>query len=890
MAQAAGWWSQDAPATAAPAGNENPDVFSAPGIDIKYVAAPGATYGKTATENAKPFSAIVVHHTGSDSLDSALSTLKGDPNRGGASFGYHFYIDKDGSVVQGVPLSARTNHVKGAFGPLRTGGDIGNENAVGVSFVGASSDNLTPAQLDAGKRLSAALMQKYGIDPTKVVGHGEIQKDRQSGEGMPLVRLVRDTQGNVKVAQEPMPTDVSSRSKTSPDWWSSDPETVAKKDIGIAKSVGLGAAQGATFNFGDEIRGVQNAAGLPNWVPGGVDAMVGLAKLGYEYLSGGDEAAKKYREGRDDFRGMVKTAEEQHPVATTVGNVGGALLTAPIGGAAAQGAGLAARTGRAIVTGGAIGGLSGAGEGEGIEDRATRALTGGLIGGGVGGVAAPIVGGAVSAVSSVARPVVNMVRGALSSENEAARRVVGAISADMRSDPNALTRLTSQEFVDNVSGGGPAKIMDLGGPLTRRLADSAAITSADGGATINQTINNRFEGQSQRFVDWFNDQFHYPNAIAQQQAIETTAKGVNKVSYDAARKAGAGGILDQELYELSQAPVMQSAIKGAIETAQNKSAGGAINPAAVTRWINNDRPTLEFWDLVKRQVDQDINVAKRAGKTEDVKTLTEVKSQLVKKLDDATIDPATGKSLYAQARQNAASFFGAENAVEAGQNFVTENLGNKQARAQLAKMTPQERQLFQDGFVSRYIDILKNTADRRSVLNKIGNSDEAREKLEIALGRQKSEQLETMLRVEGIMDMARSAVQGNSWTAKRLYDLGLAGGTSIGGVGTYNMDPQQVAYGALVAAVASGGKHIDRRVAMRVAEMLVSNDPKILQRGLQIASNNSRFLEGLRSIDRKIAAVGGNEAPKTGVIPALQSPVAARADQEQPSVPGPPAQ
>jgi hypothetical protein len=676
-------------------------------------------------------------------------------------------------------------------------------------------------------------------------------------------------------------------------------EKPSKPDIGRTKAFAEGARAGATFNFGDELAGAaaagQAGAEIPptariSMIGQALSVPVGVARMIYESLSQqpSGQATKAYEGARDEVREVQKTAQEQYPGTFVAGNVAGGLVTAPVGGAVAQGSGLAARAGRAALTGGAAGVLYGAGEGEEIEDRATRALTGGLIGTAVGGVASPVISGVVSGSAKLARPVANIVRGAVSPDAEAARRVGTAIATDVRNDPNALTRLTSQEFADNISGG--ARVMDTGGPLTRRLADSAAITSADGGAAINKTINERFEGQSQRFVKWFNDQFHYPNALAQQQAIETAAKGVNKVSYDAARKAGAGGIFDQELYELSQAPVMQSAIKGAIENAQNKSAGSAINQASITRWANNDKPTLEFWDLVKRQIDQDINVAKRAGKTEDIKTLTEVKNQLVQKLDDATIDPVTGKSLYAQARKGAASFFGAEDALEAGQNFVTEKLGNQAAREALAKMTPQERQLFQDGFASRYIEILKGTADRRSVLNKIANSSEAKEKLEIALGRQKADQLETMLRVEGIMDMARSAVQGNSWTAKRLYDLGLAGGGIGGTVGAYNMDPQQIAYGALVAAVASGGKHIDRRVAMRVSEMLVSSDPQILQRGLMIASNNQRFLEGLRSVDRKIAAIGGNEAPKTGILPAMQSPAVGRADQEQPGVPGPPAQ
>lgn len=169
---------------------------SAGGQPINYVAQPGATYGRYATANQKPFNAIVTHYTGSDNLDSALNTLKGDPSRGGASYGYHFYIDKDGTIYQGAPLDARTNHVKGPFSPMHVAGartDITNENAIGISFVG-SGEHPTQAQIDAGKRLAGQLRNEYNIPAQNVVGHGELQTDRQSNEGSTLASAVRNNE------------------------------------------------------------------------------------------------------------------------------------------------------------------------------------------------------------------------------------------------------------------------------------------------------------------------------------------------------------------------------------------------------------------------------------------------------------------------------------------------------------------------------------------------------------------------------------------------------------------------------------------------------------------------------------------------------------------------
>lgn len=169
------------------------DMFNSPGLPIKYEAQPGQTFGVDATQNAKPFDSIVAHHTGSPTLSSALnSARKGDPFSG-SKYGYHFYIDTDGTVVQGAPLDARTNHVQPPNSPQRTARpDIGNSNSVGISFVGGDSSNPTPEQLAAAQNLSNSLMGRYGIQPENVVGHGQIQSSRQASEGMPLVNAVRN--------------------------------------------------------------------------------------------------------------------------------------------------------------------------------------------------------------------------------------------------------------------------------------------------------------------------------------------------------------------------------------------------------------------------------------------------------------------------------------------------------------------------------------------------------------------------------------------------------------------------------------------------------------------------------------------------------------------------
>lgn len=632
--------------------------------------------------------------------------------------------------------------------------------------------------------------------------------------------------------------------------------------------------------------------GVFKYIDDAVRAIASGATFGFA-----DEIAAKGNEliGRGSYEDNVKAErarDEEIPAAIKIpGQIAGVVAAVPLRGAGA-GASLLQRAVYGSKVGAASGAVAGAGEGENFPDRAAKAGLG-LVGGGVIGAAGvPIVEGAIQGGRVLAQPLVNAVRGAINPADEASRRVVTALERDARVDPNAANRLTPTEFAGSVQSGGPATIMDIGGETTRALARSAANTSPEGRQVLNDTIGNRFEGQSGRITDWMRSAFNYPDARAQQQAIEQTAKAVNRPAYNRAFNDPAGHALwDEGFQQLTAAPVVQDAIRAATKTGANKAAAEGFRPppnpfefaADGTMTMREGmKPTLQFWDAVKRGLDDKISSAQRSGENEAARDAIRLKTYLVDHLDQMV--PS-----YAQARSGAAHFFGAENALEAGQNFVMQKMANGEARQALARMSPTERQLFQDGFVSRYMETLESTGDRRSILNTVANSPQAREKLEIALGPQKANELEVKMRVEGIMDLARSAVQGNSTTARQLAELGFAGGAgSLGAHGMYSGDPKEMGAAAIAGALLAGKRGIDTRVAQQVATMLTSNDPQHILRGVSLIARNQRFMDALRVADGKLAQAGGQQAP-TSALPALQSPAVGRADQ-QPDVPRPPGQ
>jgi len=674
-----------------------------------------------------------------------------------------------------------------------------------------------------------------------------------------------------------------------------------QRQVGTGEALARGVQQGATFNFGDEIAGLKAASGIPETVRNiasgfplvnMVAPTVGAARLGYEALTGGNEASDAYNQAVEADRYANKLSQEQHPYATVAGNVAGAVAL-PVGGVM-NAATLPARMGVGAAVGAGMGGLSGAGEGEGFIDRTGRATTGAALGGAIGGVAPPLVEGAIQGARHIAGPIVTAIKGAVNPEGQAARRVATAIARDIEADPSAASRLTAREVGADIQAGGPSTIMDLGGETTRELARSARNTSPEGAAALNQTINNRFENQTNRFIQWFREGFNYPNADAQRQAIENVAQRVNNANYT---RVMAQHPVVSVPSEITDRPVVAQAMKDAVSLARNR--GEKLeNVPHVRTILSGDgyhiaddvaepaKTSLRYWDYVKKALDARINKMQRGGggideldskAKADLGGLISAKNALVDHLDGV----AKG---YKEARQGAAGFFGAENALEAGENFVTQNFGRAETMRALSKMSPAERNLFQDGFVSRYIETLEKISDRRTVLNKIADNVAAREKLNIALGPQKAAELEAKLRVEGILDLARNAVQGNSSTARQLYNLGLAGGGTLGSYGTINQDPQTMTIGAVAAALAYGGKRVDQNVARKVAELLVSQDPELLKRGIQLIAKSRVMLDNLRVADRKIASVGAAESPK-GFIP-VQAAVGGRAE-DNPDVNGP---
>jgi len=668
----------------------------------------------------------------------------------------------------------------------------------------------------------------------------------------------------------------------------------AGPQFGAGETLGRSIGRGATFNFLEELlaahRAGRGATPLPQARPGGVASAIepmgtGLAPLFRGIggmIAGNPGASNLYDEELAKQNATSKAMQEQRPVLSTAGELGGALMSpVPIGGGAA---GFGTRMLRSAGAGAVGGGLGSAGEGEGAGDRLSRGAIGTVLGAGLGAVAQPAIEGVGRLGNAAIAKIMQEGRSIFRPQAEARRMAGTTLGHDALSDPGAASRMTGAEMAATPQ----ANVLDTGGQATRRLADVAAITSPAAEQTLKAGMQPRFASQNERLADWFNTRFHYPNPTATAEAIDTAQRTVNKAAYDKFYNATRNGLWSQRLEELTSAPEVVKAMQEAVTSGKNRAVGdgyAGFNPGVTFengmvqfRAKPNGQPAFpdgQFWDYTYRKLRDTASELARKGRNDDASAIGGLARKLRDEVDSLATD--NGEPLFRQARAGAARFFQAEDALEAGQNFARGGFNNDEARAAIAKMAPIEKKLFQDGFVHEFLDKQSGVSNRADLSIRLLDNDKGIAQMGIALGRDRAAELEVFVRAERIMAASRAAVTGNSWTARRLADMGImSGGGVLAGAGGLNADPKTMTEGAIIGAIGFGHRRVNQNVMQHVARLLMSRDTDQFQRGIQSVARNRSFLESLRAFDRRLAA-GSSEQVPSGFAPQLLG--VGRADQ-----------
>jgi hypothetical protein len=532
------------------------------------------------------------------------------------------------------------------------------------------------------------------------------------------------------------------------------------------------------------------------------------------------------------------------------------------------------RLNRAATTGGIYGGISGVGNAQ--ADNPQDALLGGGIGAATGAVLGPAVSGAVSGLGAGARWAADRARSVLGPEGQAQRLVTRALEQDrvgrdlaagLPPKADEAVQEAQQRLGTALDQGQPAIIADVGDTATRSLARTAANVSPVSRQAVENVTEPRFNQQGTRVAGFIQNLTGAGgDTTATREAVQAAARRANRPAYARAYAEGEAGVWTSELEGLTAAPAVQDAVRGAVKTGANRAAAEGFRPPrnpfiqaedGTLQLAPGVRPTLQFWDHVKRNLDGAIGVAQRAGDNTKAGELQDLRTALLQQLDAAA--PS-----YRGARQGAAGYFGMDDALDVGRNLAR---GIKMEYPDIARglagMNEAERRLAREGYVNSVMDQLTDIRDRRDVVNALPafSTEKGRRVANMILGADNAARLEDFIHVENIMNRTRQEVSGNSTTARQQFlqrSLGVTTeGTLAGGAALYAgqgdlSDPKTYLAPLLVMGARRAGQYFDRRVMEQVGRLLASDDPQQLNQGLRIVARNQGVRQALNYVDQML--------------------------------------
>jgi hypothetical protein len=621
-----------------------------------------------------------------------------------------------------------------------------------------------------------------------------------------------------------------------------------------------GAINAATGGFLDAIPIVGPS------IKGGVEK-AGAAAASYFYDVPYEDALANIQKG-------VKENEEAHPVASTVGTVGGSVAPFMVGGAipaVATRLGMAgttgARIGNSLISGAVISGADTAARGGDLEDS--------LLSAGIGGglsAAFPTVGAGVKAGWKGIRDGIQRFRGSSDVGDNILR---GAFKQDLKE--GKIMSLADEATAK--AQGATVHNADRGGDTVKALARDVANKVPGMWGDMTKAAGDRFKDQSGRMINKLSTLVGgRVDDVAVKDQINAAAKRANRKNYNVAMDApNAAQVWDRNLARMTTSPLVRDAIRAAERTSADRAviegtravrnpfreaADGSLN-------LPDDvRPTLEFWDHVKRNLDK-IGQTDKANSAE-AKALARI---LREHLD--TIVPE-----YKNARGVAERFFDAEDAVDAGRKFFESDAKViNTARKEFATLSAEERNGLAIGYISAAIDKAKNTGDSRELMKAMFGNPAAREKLTMAFGRTKAMEIETFVRIEDALDRFRQAF-GNSTTTKQSLQavgIGLApaasGALGGGAIGAYMSggDPKAIIGSAFTGALAYWGRRhmqkmlsgADEKILREVGEKLLSEDPEVIRKLMTSSIGSPAKMQAITLLGTIADAAGKASAGST---------------------------
>ena len=518
--------------------------------------------------------------------------------------------------------------------------------------------------------------------------------------------------------------------------------------------------------------------------------------------------------------------------------------------------------------GAGLGAAYGLGEGTTLEERLANAGTGAKMGAATAAALPLLAGVGKEGYKAIKEYLPGLISGA---EKAGMSKIGEALETDVS---RKTAGLTPQEMAEAQARGQPVMPVDIGGPTLRGEVRTAANLYPEAEATMAKTLRDRYEAQAGRYQKQISGMMPYKvDAAGMQEDLRAAAHKINNPAYKAAYKQGESGIWNPELETFVNAPAIKDVLPAAIKKSANRAALEGTAPVK-NPFITDasgkltlepgTKPTLEFWDNVKRSLDDEIGSLRRNGREDEAIDLNKIKNRLLSNLDKAV-------SSYKTARSGAAKMFDADNAFDAGLNFMSmkDTLKLSEAKQAINKMSRVEREIFAHGVAADVIQKIKHKGLSTDISNMF-NTPESREKMILALGPKRSLELEAFSRVENIMADAHRAITANSTTAKQASRMGALKGAAKDIVGEIGPILAGTSLGGLSGAVAAYAakrvvSHLSdtltKDAALAMAEKLVSQKPEDIKEVVDMLVKNPQAMRKLRAypVVRQVLTEAGTE-------------------------------
>lgn len=559
------------------------------------------------------------------------------------------------------------------------------------------------------------------------------------------------------------------------------------------KALGVlqGILQGGTLGFSDELE--QLAAG------GG--GFVGAL------AAGADNPMQVAREVMQESGPMLREKQaafaKQEPTLDVVSELlGGIAGPASIKGAKyiMQGAGALPRIGRSIVVGGSTGAASGLGSSEdnrGVSNALGGGVLGAIMGGGLGAAgetAGPALGKLAQKLSGIAtRSGQGVVQG------RAARKLLQNMQRDNMGPSDIAKALR-----DLGEGG---TIADVGGPSVRGL--SSALVTSPGEA---RTLAEQSMGEARR------------SGMAE-RLLEAASRNLGGVKGDVGKATdeliAARSRAAQPLYESAYATqVDPQAMVPVLNDPYLRDMFQQVQANKLYGLKGEGSNSIAVIDAVKKNLDDMIESAKRAGENNKARVLMEKKNTLVGLADEAV--PA-----YAEAR---AAWEGPSkliNAMEQGRGFMKGDIEDLQGA--LAKMPESEREFFRQGVMRELRgQVEKSREGLSSVRTRLGTPEAKKRFAEAFPSQQNADDFIRAIEAENTKQAAANEILRGSQTAQRQAGQADLAGDSSGYIERLlrgDFRGAAISKGAdLVQGVVKGIAQMPEASRNQLAKMLFSND------------------------------------------------------------------